>query len=485
MEPLKICWVSSEMAPYAKTGGLADVAEALPAYLGSQGHDVRTFLPLYGRIDTSQGFTVVEWMVDRPLRLGGRTFHYTLVTDSAPGDHLQRFFIHCPALFGREAIYTGDSDEAIRFAFLAKAAIECCQGMGWAPDVFHCNDWHTGLLPLYLRHHYGWDRLFERSKTLLTIHNLGYQGMFPTSQLGALDLQGCAHLLYRDDLDAGVVGFLKTGFLYADLLSTVSRTYAREIQTPEYGMGLDGVLRARADHLVGIVNGVDYALWDPATDRHLPYHYSAEDLTGKLENQRYLLQATGLDAEPSEAVFGLVSRLTAQKGLDLLFEPLQEMLAGRDVRLVVLGSGESRYEAYFARLAQAFPRKAFFYRGYNERLAHLIEAGADAFLMPSRYEPCGLNQMYSLRYGTVPIVRKTGGLADTVQLFDPATGEGTGVVFEHQNADAVRWALTFALRLFGEPEAWRRMVTNGMAQDYSWQVQGARYEALYRAMANL
>lgn len=485
MEPLKICWVSSEMAPYAKTGGLADVAEALPAYLGSQGHDVRTFLPLYGRIDTSQGFTVVEWMVNRPLRLGGRTFHYTLVTDSVPGEQPQRFFIHCPALYGRDAIYSGDSDEAIRFAFLAKAAIEGCQGMGWAPDVFHCNDWHTGLLPLYLRHHYGWDRLFERSKTLLTIHNLGYQGMFPASQLGALDLEGCAHMLYQDDLEAGAIGFLKTGFLYADLLSTVSRTYAREIQTEEYGMGLDGLLRARADHLVGIVNGVDYSSWDPATDRHLPYHFSADELAGKYENQRYLLQAAGLDADPAAPVFGLVSRLTAQKGLDLLFEPLQEMLSGRNVRVVVLGSGEARYESYFARLQQAFPHKAFFYRGYNERLAHLIEAGADAFLMPSRYEPCGLNQMYSLRYGTVPIVRKTGGLADTVQLFDPTTGEGTGIVFDHHDADAVRWALTFALRLYPDREAWQTMMRNGMAQDFSWQAQGARYEALYRAMAKL
>ncbi|MDY7094597.1 MAG: glycogen synthase [Acidobacteriota bacterium] len=479
---LKICWASSEMAPYAKTGGLADVAQALPAYLAEAGHDVRTFMPLYGRIDTSSGFTVVEWLVNRPLTIGGRTFHYSLVTDSHPGDSLQRFFVHCPALYGRPEIYTGDGDEALRFAFFTKAVIESCQGMGWAPHVFHCNDWHTGLLPLFLRHHYGWDRMFHASKTLLTIHNLGYQGVFPTSKLGQLDLSGCADKLYQDDLAAGVVSFLKTGLVYSDWLSTVSRTYAREIQTAEHGMGLEGVLRARWDHLVGIVNGVDYSSWDPSVDPHLPYAYGPDDLEGKAKNRRHLLESVGLDDDPAAPVVGLVSRLTPQKGLDLLFEPLPEMLAGRNVRLVLLGSGEPRYEQFFRDLQRRFPRKAFFYRGYNEPLAHLIEAGADLFLMPSRYEPCGLNQMYSLRYGTVPIVRKTGGLADTVQLFDRATGRGTGIVFEHYNADALRWALVYALELFRDPPAWRQMMLNGMRQDFSWQVQGQEYERLYLRM---
>ncbi|MCH9650125.1 MAG: glycogen synthase GlgA [Deltaproteobacteria bacterium] len=481
MTAVKICLVSSEAVPYAKTGGLADVTAALASFLGSEGQDVRLFLPRYRQLETA-GRTLlpVEYLQRLTLTMGGRRFAYSVWTDPGVGDGSHRYFIDCPALFHRKSLYTSDPDEHIRFAFFSRACLECCQRMGWAPDVVHCNDWHTALIPLYLKQHYSWDRLFARTRTLLAIHNIGYQGVFSAKALGDLDLEGSADLLYQEDLAADRINFLKTGLLYANGLSTVSRTYAREIQTSEYGMGLEDLLRTRADSLVGIVNGVDYGEWSPEADARIPHSYSAEDLTGKRQNKQHLLRSLDLPYDEKAPVFGLVSRLTAQKGIDLLFEPLPEMLAWRNVRLVLLGSGEGRYESFFHRLQQTFPEKVCYYRGYSEDLAHLIEAGSDVFLMPSRYEPCGLNQMYSLRYGTVPIVRKTGGLADTVQLFDPASGEGTGFVFDHYSADGVRWALSAALDCWKDQDSWRQLILNGMAKDFSWQVQGQEYLNLYR-----
>ncbi|MCB1035038.1 MAG: glycogen synthase, partial [Acidobacteria bacterium] len=349
-------------------------------------------------------------------------------------------------------------------------------------DVIHCNDWHVGLLPLYLKRHYGWDGLFRRTKTLLTIHNIGYQGIFSSSLLGDLDLAGHTDLLFQEDLHAGHFSFLKTGILYADVLSTVSHTYSLEIQTAEYGMGLEGLLRARRDSLVGIVNGVDTADWDPQTDPLLPHSFSADDLSGKVKNKQHLLDGLGLAFDERVPVFGIVSRLTAQKGLDLYFETLPELLAWRQAKLVILGTGERRYEDFFHHLQHSFPGKVCFYRGYSEELAHLVEAGSDVFLMPSLYEPCGLNQMYSQLYGTPPIVRKTGGLADTVDHFHPTTGEGTGIVFEHFTTDGLRWALSVALELWKDQGAWRRMMLNGMGRDFSWGAQGAKYVRLYRTM---
>jgi starch synthase len=286
-------------------------------------------------------------------------------------------------------------------------------------------------------------------------------------------------MLHQEDLAAGRINFLKTGIIYADVLTTVSRTYAREIQTPEHGFGLDALLRARADHLVGIVNGVDYGEWDPAADPHLPHHYSAADLAGKKAMKRALLERIGLAHAEEVPVVGVVSRLTAQKGFELFFDSLPEMLLQRDFRLVALGSGEARYESFLSWLAAHHPGKVWFYRGYNEALAHWIEAGADLFLMPSRYEPCGLNQMYSLRYGTPPVVRRTGGLADTVEPWNPATGEGTGFAFEHFTPEGLRWALALALDTWRSPDAWTRLVRNGMARDFSWSKQVAPYEQLY------
>jgi starch synthase len=348
--------------------------------------------------------------------------------------------------------------------------------------VIHCNDWHTGLLPLYLKATYAWDRMFERTRTVLTIHNIGYQGVFAAEKLHELGLGPHAHLLHQAHLQQGKLGFLETGVIYADALTTVSETYAKEIQTADFGMGLQDLLRARGDALVGIVNGVDTDEWDPATDARIPARYSREDLAGKRVCRERLLERMNLAPGAGAAVFGIVSRLTVQKGFELLPEVVPWLL-GHDVRLCVLGSGEERYEQYFHWLHGAHPGRVSFWSGYDEDRAHWIEAGSDFFLMPSLYEPCGLNQMYSLLYGTAPVVRRVGGLADTVQPFDRATRRGTGFVFDEFSAEGLRGALRYGLECFADPSAWRALQRNGMSQDFSWERQARRYVELYGRLA--
>ncbi|MFN7940169.1 MAG: glycogen synthase GlgA [Thermoanaerobaculia bacterium] len=481
---MRVCQVAAEVTPFAKTGGLGDVVAGLSRALGKAGHDVRVFLPFYAPVAKLDfRFTKVEFLQDLELRLGERDFRYSIFTTRLPDSEVDGYFVHCPALYHHESVYSGEWDEYLRFALLCRAALESCQRMGWAPDIAHLHDWHTALVPIYLRTLYAWDRLFARTRTVLTLHNLGYQGVFGREVLEELGLAAHAALLYQEDLAAGRVSFLKTGLLYADLLTTVSRTYAREIQTAEFGFGVDPLLRARADHLVGIVNGVDYGEWDPGNDPHLPHRYTAEDLAGKLRMKQALLARVGLPHDPEVPVVGLVSRLTAQKGLDLLLDALPELLARRDLRFVALGGGEERYEAFFHWLTASFPRQAWFYRGYHNELAHWIEAGSDLFVMPSKYEPCGLNQMYSLRYGTPPVVRRTGGLADTVEPWNPARRQGTGFVFEHYTPEGLRWALESALAAFRERDGWRALMRNGMARDFSWTRQVREYEELYRRIS--
>ncbi len=481
MSPLRVLIVASEVAPVAKTGGLADVVAALGIELGRKGHDVHVLVPLYRRVrEGVADLEPVPGLQGLRIDMGPHTYRVSVVRGTVGG--LVVDFLDCPALYDRPGIYTPDRDEHLRFALLSRAALSVCQELGWAPDIVHCNDWHTGLLPLYLKLLSSWEQLFDSTKTVLTIHNIGYQGMFAAEVVHELGLDDARHLLHQEDLAEGRVNLLKTGLIYADVLTTVSRTYAREIQGEELGMGLQEMLRGRDDHLVGIVNGVDYGEWSPEQDRYIPQHYSAETIDGKLENKRALLAVAGLPPGDACMTFGVVSRLVTQKGFSILFEPLSEMLAHHDVRLVVLGSGEPAIEDFFAGLAHRFPQRCAYDKGYNDPLAHLIEAGADAFLMPSRYEPCGLNQMYSLRYGTVPIVRRTGGLADTVELFDPETGEGTGIVFDDFNAEAARWALSVALKLYHQPRLWRRMMLNGMARDFSWTRQAGTYVELYHRL---
>jgi starch synthase len=484
-QKLKICLATSELAPLAKTGGLADVSAALAAYLHGAGHDVRVLLPLYARIENS-GLDIepVDVLGDMTLRLGSHQQHFSIDKAVLPGTDMPVYLLRCPEAFAREDIYTQDYDEHLRFVLLSRAAIEMCQRLAFSPHIFHCHDWQTALIPLYLRTTYAWDKLFADTKSVLTIHNIGYQGMFPSHVLGQLHLDGAENHLHQDDLKEGVINFLKTGVLYADLITTVSPTYAREILGEDYGMGLNVLLGARGDSVIGILNGVDYAEWDPATDKRIPANYSVDDMSGKATCKRRLSLELSLGDHPDRPLIGLVSRLVGQKGIGLIEEVVPELLTRRDFSVAVLGSGEHRHESFFSWLQRSFRDRVCFYQGFNNDLAHWIEAGSDMFLMPSRYEPCGLNQMYSLRYGTVPIVRETGGLADSVEQVEPQSGSGTGVLFRDYNAAGLSWAINTALDLYEDKPLWKKVVANGMAMDFSWARQGARYLELFRELSN-
>ncbi|MCE3284822.1 MAG: hypothetical protein K0R70_1078, partial [Steroidobacteraceae bacterium] len=401
-----------------------------------------------------------------------------------PGrDDVWVHLVDCPAVFDRPQIYSDAPDEHLRYLVLTRAALECCQRLGFPPDIVHCNDWHTAFAPLLLRTAYAWDRhVFGASRSVFTIHNIGYQGVFSAGAAADVGPGVSIEAFHQGDLAHGRINPMRHGILHADAVTTVSPTYAREVRTPEGGHGLDGDLRWRSDAVYGILNGVDYDDWNPASDRYLPFRYAASDLAGKARNKEALLDLLRMPAASSTPLLGMVTRLTRQKGIDLLFDTLPELLQQREIRFVALGSGETHYEQFMASLQERFPGKAVFYSGYSEELAHLIEAASDMFLMPSLYEPCGLNQMYSLKYGTVPIVRRTGGLADSVQHFDPVTGQGTGVVFNDFDAGGLRWAITTALEWFSWPSVWRRLVQNGMSEDFSWEASAAQYEKLYDAL---
>ena len=482
MSALKLCILSSEISPYAKTGGLADVAGALLSNLGAFGHDVRAFMPLYRAV--RENYPKMQPLSSVPraaLIIGDTQYSFRLMTAFFPDTDVPVYFVDCPALFDRPAFYTLDGDEHRRFLLFTRAALESCRLMGFAPDVFHCNDWHSAFLPLYLKSLYAADALLGRAKSLLTIHNIGYQGALSSSFAADLGLGSAWSKLDQADMARGVINPLKTGIKYADRVSTVSPAYAREICDSALGMGMQSILRERPDRVVGILNGVDYRAWDPRHDPYLAVHFAAEDLRGKLANKQALLAAAQLKVGEAPLI-GMVTRLAEQKGIDLLFDALPALLQARDFGLVVLGSGESQYVAFFEELARRFAGRVSYREGFDEPLAHLIEAGSDSFLMPSRYEPCGLNQLYSLRYGTIPIVRNTGGLADSVEHFDPGSGRGTGCVFNDYDAGAVQWAIGTMLDWYANPAIWRQIMRNAMGKDFSWGRQIKEYDSLYRSM---
>ncbi len=486
MDPLKICFISSEIVPFAKTGGLADVSGALGKYLDQAGHDVRLFMPLYDKIDTDKyDMHVVDFLQNITLNFNGFDITFTVVTTKLPDSNADVYLIHCPDLYHRGSIYTEDHDEYLRFVVLVRAVIESCQRMGWGPDVFHCNDWQSAMLPFYLKTVYQWDDLFANSRTILTIHNIGYQGIFGSDRLGPLNLQEWAHMLPQDDLADNMLNYMKTGLLLADVITTVSNTYAREIQTAEYGAGMEYILQQRSDHLIGIVNGVDYEDWNPETDEHLTHKYSSKRLAGKEKNKKELLESFNLPYRKGVPLFSIISRLTVQKGFDILEEILFEILQNYDLQFIVLGSGDDRYARLFHQAQYHFPQKFGFYEGYHIPLSHKIEAGSDIFVMPSRYEPCGLNQIYSLKYGTVPIVRKTGGLADTVEFYDWESDSGTGFVFEYYNSDSLKWAIDYAYTTYQHRDTWKRLMKRGMAQNFSWELQVQKYVDLYQHLVGV
>jgi len=481
---LSICYVTAEMAPYAKAGGLADVSAALPRLLHERGHALYCFLPRYADLDL-HGVTIepVERLAGLQVALGAHRFEYSVLRGRRSTGLPDLLLVDCPALFARPGLYGSAADEHLRFLLLSRAALASCAALGVAPDIVHCHDWHTALVPLYLRTFHAADPAFARTRSVLTIHNLGYQGVLPATTAGDLGLGDAVAVLDQRDAAEGRVNLLREGIIHADAVSTVSPNYAREICTPELGMGLDDSLRARGDEIVGILNGVDDEEWNPATDRRIPHRYSAARMAGKTRMRRALCRRMGLEYDPGRPLVGIVSRLVWQKGVDLLFDVVPDLVRDRRLSLVVLGGGDPAYERFFTQLTGTHPGLAAYQPGHDEELAHWIEAGCDAFLMPSRYEPCGLNQMYSLRYGTVPVVRRTGGLADTVRHVDQAAGTGTGIVFEDADAAGVRWALGELCRLFADRAAWSRVVAAGMAQDFGWQSAADRYLALYARAA--
>ena len=463
--------VSSECAPLAKTGGLADVVGSLPAALRDFGDEAAVVIPRYGSIDLTSARRVYD---NLPVFLGPNRHDTTIY--QAPAE-FPLYLVDCPPLFDRTGFYgSGGMDYAdnhIRFAVFARAALGVARHL-FRPDILHCHDWQAGLVPVYLRSTFAGDPTFLGVRTLFTIHNLGYQGLFPPS---ALAEAGIDPSVYRAD---GMefywrVCYLKGGIAFADHLNTVSPTYAAEIQTPEYGFGLDGALRARAHVLTGILNGVDYREWSPDTDPHLPARYSVDDLSGKRVCKAQLLREFGLAEEAiDQPLIGIVSRFTRQKGTDILAE-----VAGRIVDegfyMVALGSGEPEYEDFFRRMAADHPGNIAVRIGYDNGLSHRIEAGADLFVMPSHYEPCGLNQMYSLRYGTVPVVRATGGLNDTID-------EEVGFKFRDYAGWALLQAVEAAGAAFRDPDRWRAMMRAGMTRDYSWKTSAGAYSGLYRRL---
>ena len=475
-------YASSEMAPFAKTGGLADVSAALPKALAARGHEVLCFLPRYGSIEFPPGRFIgsVHVPVDHLQRSAG--FY-----ERELGPGLRVIFVEHPPFFDRQGFY-GDAhgdfgDNEYRFAFFCRAVLEFCRSRGYRPDVFHAHDWQTGLLPVYLKSFYLDDPTLHRCPSVFTIHNLAYQGHFPASTLGPLGLPDS--LVAEDALEwKGNICYLKGGLLFSEVVTTVSPTYAREIQTAEFGQGLEGVVRSRADDLVGILNGVDYEEWDPRHDPNIAAIYDETEHVGKVICKRALLDEFGLSRQPDLPVLGIISRLVEQKGFDLVVSAIEPLLA-RGVRMVVLGSGDPDVEAGLREFVRRDPKRFGVRFKYDAGLAHRIEAGADMILMPSRFEPCGLTQMYSMRYGTIPIVRATGGLADTVEPFDPRTRRGTGFVFEHADVTGLLWAIDRALAVYAKPGPWTVLMQNAMTRDLSWDLSAERYEAVYlRAQFN-
>ena len=473
---MRVAILSSEAVPFAKTGGLADVSGALTKALHAEGVDSFLIVPLYDQVDRSllSGPFVedleVDWRGKRPtIRV------WQSDTLKAP-----TYLIDAEYYFRRGAIY-GQPDDFERFAFFCRASIALLRRLGEAPDVLHCNDWPCGFASVEMRRRRQQKQFFANTRVLFSIHNLAYQGLFDPSDLWWLGFSEETN----DFMVKGAASALKAGIISADALSTVSPRYAREIQTPEQGHELDWLMRARRDRLAGITNGVDYEVWNPETDPHIAAHFSADDLTGKRQCKLDLLRRFGLPEETERPIIAIISRLVAQKGYDLIRQGSRGIL-DTGAFFIALGAGAREYEDFLQSWHDHAPHRVGIYKGYaGEPLAHQIEAGADIFLMPSQYEPCGLNQMYSMKYGTVPVVRATGGLDDTVQGFDQATGEGNGFKFGPYSASAMLEKLREALYFYTKPEAWAKIQRNGMQTDNSWSAAAKKYLQLYNELPNL
>ena len=485
---MHVAFAASEGVPFSKTGGLADVVGALPRALAAQGHQITVYLPRYRQTKLTDPRTVVR-SITVPY---DDKYRFCSVVAGPSANGITHYFVEYPPYFDREALYgtpAGDyPDNAERFAMFSRAVIEASKILG-VPQIFHCHDWQSALVPVMLRTFYAEDPAFKDVANVFTIHNMGYQGLFPAEILPLLMLPWDLFTITKMEF-FGQVNFLKGALVYSDFVTTVSRKYSQEIQTTEYGFGLEGVLRNRAATVTGILNGVDYDEWSPETDKYVTAKFSPKDLTGKAKDKQDLLQTFGIsNADAKLPVIGIVSRFAAQKGFDLIAQ-IMDRLAREDMILIVLGTGDKEYEEMFLRLQKQFPQKISVKVAYDNTIAHKIEAGADMFLMPSRYEPSGLNQLYSLKYGTVPIVRATGGLDDTIEPWDARTGKGTGFKFYEYNGESLLLTVKAALQAFRDTGSWQVLVRNGMARDFSWGASAKEYVKVYerarqaRAAAN-
>ena len=480
---MKIALVASECVPFSKTGGLADVVGALPGALAALGHEVTVFLPKYRQTKLVDPKVVVR-SITVPF---DDKYRFCSVLDGGKNHGVQFYFIDYPPYFDRDALYgtpLGDyRDNAERFGLFCRSVIEASKVLG-APDIYHCHDWQSALVPILLRSLYADDPALKDAGTVFTIHNIGYQGLFPPDTLPLLLLPW--DLFTIDKLEFyGKVNLLKGALVFSDFVTTVSRKYSQEIQSSEYGFGLEGVLRARSATVTGIPNGVDYEEWNPEMDKFASCHFTAQDLAQKTKCKQDLLAEFGLpEADMKLPVIGIVSRFAAQKGFDLISQ-VADRLAREEVIVVALGSGDKEYEDLFRRLNKQFPQKFAVKVAYDNKVAHKIEAGADMFLMPSRYEPCGLNQIYSLRYGTVPIVRATGGLDDTIENWDATTKKGTGFKFTEYTGEALLGAIRTALAAFKDRESWQTLMRNGMAKDFSWSTAAKEYVRVFERVKQL
>jgi len=478
---LRVLFATPEAVPFAKTGGLADVAGALPKFLKPLGCDITVVMPYY-RMVKEAGLSLQPLGEELPVSMGDGILTADIYQGRMDQD-IPIYFIGRDEFFDREYLYStpkGDYfDNAERFIFFSKAVLALSQQIEFSPEIIHHHEWQTGLIPGYLKSIYRSDPFFSRSAAVFTIHNIAYQGLFKKEKFS---LTGLPPEMYNPE---GIefwerINFMKAGIVYADAINTVSRKYSEEIQTAEYGYGLEGILRKRRQDVFGILNGVDYQDWDPSRDPHLVAHYDLNDISGKRECKRDLLKEFHLPPSlETLPVLGVISRLADQKGFDLLAEMIDELFT-LEVGFVLLGTGEQKYHDLFNQVARKYPQKAGIRIAYDDRLAHKIEAGADLFLMPSKYEPCGLNQIYSLKYGTIPVVRATGGLDDTIVNYDPATGRGNGFKFARYDAAGFLGRIKAAIGFYYQPEHWRQLLRNAMSADFSWQRSAEAYLDLYQ-----
>lgn len=483
---MNIVIASPEVVPYAKTGGLGDVVGALPECFSQEGHEVKLFLPRYSSVDRfSDEMERYDW--DDTIQINGKMYPVQFVSIKSQQTPLEIIFIENEELFDRPALYTDPAtgedylDNDVRFIFFNKAVLKIVKELNFQPHIVHVHDWQAGLIPAYLKLSYADDPFFSQTKTVLTIHNLAFQGTFENNRFAKIGLD--TELFYPTSPFEfyGKVNFLKAAIYYSDKITTVSETYALEIQTEEFGAGLDGVLRERSDDIHGIVNGVDYSIWNPSRDKKIPFKYIPSNLSGKKMNKIELLNESSLPIREATPLIGIISRLTDQKGFDLI-EEVSDEIFDLDIQMVLLGTGDEKYHRLFQSLEKTYPDKCKVFLKFDDALAHRIEAGSDMFLMPSYYEPCGLNQMYSLKYGTVPIVRKVGGLADTVIDHTKDPERGTGFVFENYSGSEMLAAIKRAVDVYSHKRLWTKIMKRSMKVDNSWKHAAENYLTLFNIL---